>query len=213
MWNSARVFKLAAVAGAGTVVLWAAAAAASQRATYANAPSGNAQGLALLARVHAAYRHVPAVQVTALLGSERVRFTLVLRAGVATAEEFLGVGPAGTTILVARESGPTYAREPGTNCWRRLAPSDSQSLDDLGLRFPDSYRMVVKAPRRSGSSWLLPALSRGSDPGDAASVTLRINATSLLLESQTVAASGHRAIERTQALTQQPTLPRPAPSC
>jgi len=192
-------------------LLWPASAAYARRA--APAPRGNAQGLALLRRVHGAYRHVAAVQMTTRLGAERARFTLWLRKGVATAEQFVGVTPSGTTILVERASGPTYAREAGATCWRRLARSDSQSLEDVGMRFPDDYRMLVEAPRRKGATWLLPIVSQGRYPGERSAFTLHIDASTMRIKTETGRVSGHTLTEYVKTLNRRPKLATPTPAC
>jgi hypothetical protein len=132
---------------------------------------------------------------------------------VATAEEFFGLSPAGTTILVAHGSGPTYAREAGTNCWRRLARGASQELDNVDIRFPYAYRTVVKAPRRAGAYWLLPVVTYGRDSGESGAFTLRIAASTHLLQSQTSSANGRRYTEHVKALTRRPKLATPTPAC
>jgi hypothetical protein len=178
-----------------------------------SSPTGNAQGLALLARVHRAYERVPAITTTARFGTVTARFTLLLRDGVAVGEEYVGETPTGTTILVANGSGPTFAHEPGASCWRRLAASDSQSLEDIGVRFPDAYKTIVGAPTRSGSDWLLPVRTEGQSPGEGGSGTLHINATTLLLDSETVRLHGRTLVDHVQALTRQPPLSAPQPPC
>ena len=198
---------------AAVIMLWSAPTVDARRAAPGKDPRGNAKGIALLKRVHAAYRDLPAVQTRTHVGPDRVRFTLLLRKGVATAEEFIGVGPTGTTILVARGTGPTYAREAGTQCWRRLAPSDSQSLEDVGLRFPYAYRMLVKAPRRAGAYWLLRVLTHGRSSGETGVFTMRINSRTMLLESEAGTASGHRLTEHIKALARRPKLATPTPAC
>jgi hypothetical protein len=170
-------------------------------------PQGNAKGIALLKRVHAAYRHVAAVLITGHSGDISSRFTLLLKKGVATAEEYHGTTPGGVTILVGRGSGPTYAREPGTSCWRRLSSSDPQSLTDIGKRFPDAGKMTVKAPRRSGSSWLLPVVEDGHHG------TMRISAKTFLLQSFAAQTSNGTVTEHDRALSKRPTLPTPSPRC
>jgi hypothetical protein len=177
------------------------------------APTGNAQGLALLARVHRAYERVPAVVTTARFGTVTARFTLLLRSGVAVGEEYVGATPSGTTTLVASGNGLTYAREPGTNCWRRLPASDSQSLEDIGLRFPDAYTTVVGAPRRSGSEWLLPVRTENRSSGEAGAGTMHINATTMLVDRETVRLHGRTLTDHVQALAHQPPLFSPQPLC
>ncbi len=173
----------------------------------ARGPSGDPRGLALLARVHAAYRHVPAVEVTGRNGAFRAHFSLLLHSGVATAEGYVGTSPVGVTRLVARGGGPTYAREPGTACWRKLRRSDSQSLTDIGTRFPDVPHMRVKAPRRVGSVWLLPFVAKGHV------FTLRISTRPLQLETLSITERGKTVTEHEKALQAKPTLPVPTPSC
>jgi hypothetical protein len=176
-------------------------------------PTGNAQGLALLARVHRAYQRVPAVTTVAHLNGIEARFTLVLRRDVVVAEEFVGITAAGTTTLVARGSGPTYAREEGTRCWRRLAPSDRQSLDDLGLPFPDGYTTVVGRPARRGAEWLLPIRTTGRFPNEGGSFTLHVDAATLLVQRETGRVSGRQLTNTVEALAAGPALPSPQPLC
>lgn len=176
-------------------------------------PTGNAHGLALLARVHRAYERVPAIVTTARFGGVTARFTLLLREGVAVGEEFVGATSTGTTTLVARGGGPTYAREPGTSCWRRLLSTDSQALEDIGLRFPDAYKTIVGVPTRSGSEWLLPVRTENRTPGEGGSGTMHIDAKTMLLDSETVRLHGQTLTDHVQALTRQPRLPSPQPSC
>ena len=141
------------------------------------------------------------------------RFTLVLRHGVAVGVEFVGVTSSGTTILVAQGSGPTYAREPGSSCWRRLAATDQQSLEDVGLRFPDGYKTVVKAPTRAGSVWLLPVHTEGRFPGEGGDFVMHIDSKTMLLRSETGRVSGQPLTNHISALRHQPALPSPHPIC
>jgi hypothetical protein len=156
-----------------------------------------------MSRVLEAYRHVPAVAIAGSSGGLHARFVILLRDGVTVGEQFVG----GNTTLVGHEGGPTYAREPGTRCWRRLAQSDHQSFSDLGTHFPGIPHMRVKTPKRVGSVWLLPITAQGHDG------TLRINASTLQIESVTVNADGRTAIEHDRALDHAPALATPQPLC
>jgi hypothetical protein len=176
-------------------------------------PAGNAQGLALLARVHRAYERVPAVETSARLRGMAARFTLLLRRGVSVGEEFVGVTSTGTTMLVARGSGPTFAREPGSSCWRRLAATDQQSLEDVGLRFPDGFKTVVRAPTRAGPDWLLPVHTEGRFPGEGGSFLMHIDAKTMLLESETGRVGGRPLTNHVAALRRPPALPATRPTC
>jgi hypothetical protein len=156
-----------------------------------------------MSRVLAAYRHVPGVVINGSAGSQHARFLLVLENGVIVGEQFDG----GNTVLVGHEGEPTYAREPGTNCWRRLSPRDTQSFSDLGTHFPGIPHMLLKTPTRAGSVWLLPVTAQGHDG------TLRINASTLQIETVTVTSHGRTAIERDHALAHAPALATPQPLC
>jgi hypothetical protein len=138
---------------------------------------------------------------------------LLLRDGIAVGEQYVGETSTGTTILVAHGSGPTYAREPGTGCWRRLLANDSQSLEDIGLRFPDAFQTIVGAPTRSGSEWLLPVRTEGRSPGEGGSGTMHISATTLLVDSESVRLQGRTLTDDVRALARQPHLAAPRPSC
>jgi hypothetical protein len=179
-------------------------------AASAASPQGDAKGIQLLKRVQAAYRHVPAVRLTGRLGQVRSRFFLLLSKGAVTAEEYHGTAPNGVTILVARGTGPTYARQPGTACWTLLRKSNPQSLTDLGERFPEAGKKIrwkLKAPRRAGAYWLLP-VSQGGHHG-----TMRIDAKTFLLKTFTAVTSNGTVVEHDQALSKRPMLPTPRPRC
>jgi hypothetical protein len=141
------------------------------------------------------------------------RFTLVLRHGVAVGEEFVGATSTGTSTLVARGPGPTYAREAGTSCWRRLSATDQQSLEDVGLRFPDGYKTTVGSPTRAGSVWLLPIHTEGRFPGEGGSFVMHIDAKTMLIESETGRVGGQPLTNHVTALRHSPTLPSPQPAC
>ena len=118
---------------------------------------GSPKTKALLAKVHRAYLHVPAVELSVIprkstFGFPR-RFVLILRSGVVVAEEFTRPGRDGTT-LVARRHHPTYARKSGAKCWRRLAAADPRTLADVGVPFPYT-RVTIKVlpPRRTAFGW------------------------------------------------------------
>jgi hypothetical protein len=170
-------------------------------------PTGDAGGLALLARVHRAYVGVPAVEVSGRVGSLSFRITLVLGSAIGIAEQFVGREPSGTTMLVAMR-GPTFAREPGSSCWRRLPASAPQSFGNIGLHFPDQPGMTVKAPRRTSAGWLLPVVIDGGP------ATFAIDGKSMLIRSITITAQqGSRIVEQVGALRSVPRLLVPEPRC
>jgi hypothetical protein len=110
-------------------------------------------------------------------------------------------------MLVATRGGPTFAREPGTSCWRALRSSDPQAFENIGLHFPDQPAMKVRAPQVTATGWLLPIVLNG-DPG-----TFSIDRTSLRLRSITVGALGHRILEHVTVLQSVPPLSSIEPRC
>lgn len=193
---------VATVAGVATSVNGAARTAVFQAAP----PRGNTQGLALLARVHRAYMNVPAVSVTARLGSQPSRFTVMLHSGIVTAEQFVfGNGP-GALVLVASGSTTTYGRQPGSSCWRKVPAT--QSLDSIGLPFPDPPHMNVAKPERTTTGWLLPATGGGG------AYTFAVDGTTLRLRSITVRERGApTVVEQVSVLREAPPLDTPSPRC
>src|SRR6185437_15553424 len=185
------------------LLVWAAFAVA---AVSAAAPRGNSQGLALLARVHRAYVTAPAVSVAARIGSQPSRFTIILRSGIVTAEQFQFGNGADALILVASGSTTTYGRQPRSSCWRKVPAT--QSLDSIGLPFPDAPHMNVGKPERTTSGWLLRAT------GDGGPYTFAIAGTTLRLRSITVRAPGTPVIvERVLVLHVAPRLDTVGPRC
>jgi hypothetical protein len=170
-------------------------------------PTGNRQGLALLARVNRAYVRVPAVTIWGHAGTFAFRFKVLLRSDVIVGEEYTGSGPGGTTELVRHQGSPTFAREPGSACWRQLGASNQQALEDIGLRFPDQPHMRVQQPRRTRSGWLLPVV------GDGGQTVFTIDAKSMLLRSIKVASAGKQVLEHVSALRSAPILLTPQPHC
>jgi hypothetical protein len=191
-------------AGAAALVAFCAAAAAG-----AAPPTGDPKGLALLERVHRAYRTVPAVGISLRLGAASFDYKLVLRAGIGVAEQVVVRQAGRTTTLVARLGGPTWVRDPGRACWRRLAPapSDSQAIHDLGQRFPDQLLTRVKAPRRTPTGWRLPV----SISGETAAFV--IDRKSLLIRSIVVANPQMSYVEHVTALRPAPRLAFPTRRC
>jgi hypothetical protein len=127
------------------------------------------QGESLLAPVKRAYSHVPGVELTARTrsisdGSQPRRFLLAMQNGTVSAEEFIGPGRHGLT-LVARENSPTFMRSAGATCWRplhhstkrwilkrlktrtgslgRLEKSDPRTLLNVGYWFPDEGKALT----------------------------------------------------------------------
>ena len=185
----------------GSHAAWAA------RAAGRRPPSGDPRGLALLERVHRAYAGVAAVAVSGSTGALSFRFTLDLSSGIVAGEQFVGREPSKVTVLVARRGGPTFAREPGTSCWRALRRSDPQAFENIGLHFPDQPAMSVRAPRATATGWLLPVVIAGG-PG-----TLAIDRNPARVRSITVGTGGTAIVEHVTILKSVPRLSGAEPRC
>jgi hypothetical protein len=181
-------------------------AATALVSSSAIAATGDRAGLALLDRVHRAYAQVPGVSVSGQAGQLAFRWTLVLDSGITVGEQFVAEGPGGVSQLVVRRSGPTYARDPGSSCWRALRRSDQRSFDNIGLPFPDQAGMRVEAPRAAAGTRLLPVVVAG-DPG-----TFSLDGSSRV-RSITVVTGGRRIFERVTTLRSAPALTSPDPRC
>jgi len=190
-------------AAAGLAVLGGAAVAA------AAPPTGDPKGLALLDRVHGAYRSVPAVSIQLKLGTSTFVASVVLDSGVDVAERLVIRTPSGTTTSVARRGGPTFVRDAGKTCWRRLAASDPKALDDLGLRFPGHRGIRVGAPSSTATTWRLRFVSEGGRPA-----FYLIEKKSLRVRSITFTENGRSAyVEHVRTLGAAPAIPSASPVC
>jgi hypothetical protein len=195
----------------GLLVIGAGAALIPNATSALGANQANAQGVALVAQVNDAYKHLPGATLTIHVGVSSEVFTQVLRNGVVVAEQFEGASSAGTTMLVAPHGTPTYAKEPKTSCWRVLTKSDSQTLDDVGHAFlsvlATQKGVTVGSPHSTKDGWTL-TLSH-----DGISLTLTISKASLV-EAMTATKAGepveHIAVNN---LTHVPSLLVPRPLC
>ena len=193
--------RLAAAAGL-TVLGWTAVAAAAP-------PTGDPKGLALLDRVHGAYRSVPAVSIHLKLGTSTFVASVVLDSGVDVAERLVIRTPSGMTTSVARRGGPTFVRDAGKKCWRRLAASDPEALDDLGLRFPGHRGIRVGALISTPTTWRVRFVSEGGRPA-----FYLIDKKSLLVRSITFTENGKSAyVEHVRTLGAAPRIPSASPVC
>ena len=176
----------------------------------AASPIGDAQGRALLARVHTAYLHATGVELSVISRGASVssfgRFLVQLRGGVDVAEQFVGSGPR-PTELVARQGGHTYVRDTAQKCWRPLSASDPRTLVDVGLPYPYSNRPSKVMPLRHAATgrvlstenrenfWFL-ATQPTYHPIAKRFITYTIDAKSLLIRSIDIQAlqNGTRSI-------------------
>lgn len=221
-------------------------AATYVRATERTEPAGKIVGSlttkALFAKVHRAYLHVPAVELSVIPRKSTLtfprRFVLIVRSGRVVAEEFTRPGRDGIT-LVARRFHPTYSRKTGATCWSRLPASNPQTLADVGIPFPYT-RVNIKAlpPKVTSFGWKVATENRAEfwflalqreRPAHLLDrhhlpikrfITYSIDAKSHKLRSLYIQQPEHRpqsswptATLRVRALTKAPRLPAPTPAC
>jgi hypothetical protein len=96
----------AGFAGAAALLAFCAAAAAAAAAGAAP-PTGDPKELALLERVHRAYRTVPAVGISLRLGAASFDYKLVLRSGIGVAEQVVvpvSIGGESAVFVIDRKS-------------------------------------------------------------------------------------------------------------
>jgi len=159
----------------------------------------------LLARVRAAYVHVPAVTIV----NADLRYTFLLRHGLVAVEKDVMPGPdlGPPQLIISYPNGRGYASHNKARCWVPDPPT-SQSDPELGKRFPH-LGSQVGTPRRAGRLWQLPVI--GSDGNTA--FTLLIDAKTLLIKRLVFAGDRGRFGEEYKTLRQAPTFPTPRPLC
>lgn len=177
------------------------------------APS-DPRGLALLAQINKAYTHVPGVKIGLTFNGVSVgSFTEVLRKDTVVAEQFVGSSSAGTTMLVAPEGSPTFAREPGSTCWKALPSKNPQTLTDIGhptsiLGIGTLKGIVVGPPIAGLDGDETLRIVQG-----ATSSFLIINGKTLLIQRVDASTPGKLAEEYISNLTSTPKLLKPGPRC
>ena len=166
------------------------------------------KGPELLARVRAAYLHVPAVEITVgdLIHGES-RWTFVLRRGFTIAEEssdrYPSRSPTAPVLIVAPRERRAYAFRYTAKCWEP-APQYWGTAGPPRSRFPNIADTQVETARRTGSLWRLPVQYGEFD-------TMLVDAKTLLIKSL-VSVGGHD-VEHYKALMRAPTFPTPRPLC
>jgi hypothetical protein len=154
--------------------------------------------------VNRSYANVPAVRVDVTAqGAVVGRFTLVMRNGVAVAEQALvSEGSARPTQLVRRENEGTFVRNPSLSCWRFVPAADPQALTDVGKEMLNGGGRVSK-PRVSGDTITMTLTTQGQ--------TARVVVDRTTSRLRRIDASGYAA--RFTTLAKSPTLPVPKPRC
>lgn len=170
----------------------------------------NPAGAALLARVVGAYEHVPAAVLVERSGSTTLTFTQILKHNTVVSELLVARAAGATTVLVVRHGPPTYAKEPGTSCWRVLPKSSGQNLTDVGRPFLTHLftlaGLAIDAPRRTSTGWVLTVSQAGA--------TLHLAITrSLLLRRMIGTQSGQRVDMDIENRATVPGLPTTTPRC
>lgn len=195
-----------------TVAVLVGALTLAAPAAAANAPTGNAKGLALLAKIERAYRNVPAVKLYGSTSSVNAQFVIVLRHGIGVAEAFAAIAPQGSERLVTH-GGATYELRVGTTCWRKLALRNTASLEDVGVHFPLSYRTRVSAPKLTAGAWQLPVHMEGKFKGEGGDAVLVVDPHTYRIRANIARTNGANTVEHVVALKKAPTLPLPTPLC
>jgi len=169
-------------------------------------------GSALLSRVRAAYRHVPAVRTADVFNNQTVQsYTYLLRHGIIT-DELNHPPGAAQDVVVAPRSGRAYELIifPKTRCWV-LDMQQWHNVDERGSRFPHIASRQVGRARRVGSVWQLPVAETGHEAGRTD--TLLIDAKTSLIKRLVFAGTGGHNFVDYKTLTQAPTFPVPRPLC
>jgi hypothetical protein len=197
---------LLAAAAAVLIVLGCAAVAAA-----ASPSTGDSKGRALLERIRRAYGHVPAIRIVDNTSPIRSRTTIVLRSGVAVAQQTVATNRGGgKTTYVSRLGSGTFLRRPGGKCWRRQGPP----INGIGRRFPDIRGSHVEAPKPSRSGWLLPVVS--DVPSRAvtkvARITFDVDGKTFRIR-RIVTPGTYGSIAYVTPLGKAPQLPTPSPLC
>lgn len=174
------------------------------------ATTRNAAGTELVARVIAAYQHVPGAVVIDRGDGETVTFTQILKAEKVLGEQAVSTLDGKTTVLVSRNGPPTFEKAPGTSCWRLLPRTSGQNLTDVGQPFLTHALtlpgIAIGAPRQTATGWAVTAVQDGT------TVTFTVT-HSMLLQSMVLVRSGQRAEVSIENLKRTPTLATPAPRC
>jgi hypothetical protein len=164
--------------------------------------------VALMRRVTQSYRRVPAVLASTKVGGVSAQYTIVLRDGLVVAEEFVGGTGGDVTKLVAPPGSPTYALEPGTSCWRKLARTNPYSFSNIGKQFPHIPKSVdMFPPQRTSTGWLMRVRT------GATAATYDIDRATLQISSIKALARGRSTTESLRSLSSAPVLISPAPRC
>jgi hypothetical protein len=195
---------LAATAAALIVLGCAAVGAAAP-------PAGNPKGLALLERIHRAYRHVPGIVIVDNTSPVASRTTIVLRSGIAFAQQTVATTRAGgKTTYVARLGSSTFVRRPGGKCWRRQGPP----IDGIGHRFPDIRGSRVQAPKPSRHGWLLPVVAETPSRAVTGVARLMFDVDRKTLRIRRIVTPGtYGGIGYVTPLGKTPRLATPSPLC
>ena len=186
------------------VLLLAPTAVAVRSTTSGTALTGDPAGLQLARQVNRSYTKVPAVRVeVSAQGALVVRFTLILRNGVAVAAQALvNEGSAEPTLLVRRENEGTFVRDANRSCWRSVPSTDPQALTDVGKPILSGPGRLSK-PRAAGDTITMTLTAQGQ--------TARVVVDRKSSRLRRLDAPGY--VGRFTSLAKGPTLPVPKPRC
>jgi len=174
-------------------------------------PAGNPQGLALLEKIHRAYRHLPGILIVDNTSPVHSRTTIVLRSGVAFAQQTVATTRGGgKTTYVARLRSSTFVRRPGGTCWRRQGPP----INGIGHRFPDIRGSRVQAPKPSRHGWLLPVVAETPSHAVTRVARLVFDVDGKTFRIRRIVTPGtYGGVGYVTPLGKTPQLPTPSPFC
>jgi hypothetical protein len=172
--------------------------------------SGVPAGAALAARVDAAYEGIIGNQIDTNLGGVRERISQLLRKGRVAAETAILRDGTGTTVLIKRAGGSTFARYSGRACWRSVRASDPLDLKDVGNRVLNLAALRFGTPRLTKGGWKLPFVY--SDSQRTMASVLTVDPQTMLIRSDTLV-KPLAAISYFKLLKVAPSIPITQPRC
>ncbi len=193
----------------GSVVAAFAVCAPVAIAAPAGAPgfSGDREALGLVARANRSYARIPAVRIDAVVSDATFRFTLFLRNGVTWAEQARVRTDEGEVNIVGTIGGGSFVKDAGASCWRFVAKSDPQAMEDLGdpvLAGPGR----LGRPRTIAGTIEIIATQRGGER-----MKIVLDRRALTVRRVTYLSAGGNMTAHFTTLRRAPTLPRAQPRC
>jgi hypothetical protein len=179
-------------------------------AAPAGAPgfSGDRDAVALVARANRSYVRIPAVRIDAVVSGTSFRFTLFLRNGVTWAEQARVRTDNGEINIVGTIDGGSFVKDAGASCWRFVAKSDPQAMEDLGDPVLAGPGRLGRPRRAIAGTIEIMATQRGGER-----MKIVLDRRTLTVRRVTYLSARGNMTARFTTLRQAPTLPRAQPRC